>query len=137
MKKIYMLAISFALALVLSVQAAVKSTDDMSKMSLTQLQSYLSTLSTEDFNQAMVNIIATNDSRFIQMAIIAAQNVINAKPVAARPAALESLLAACPALTGTVGPNGNILLTTAVSPLKTGKIGSEVPTASKAASTTP
>ena len=137
MKKIYVLAISLALALVLSVQAAVKSTDEMSKMSISQLQTYLGTLSEEDFNQAMVNIVATNNARFIRVAIIAAQNVINAKPAAQRQAALESLLAAVPGLAGTVGANGNILLTTATSPLNTSKIGADVPTASKAASTAP
>jgi hypothetical protein len=137
MKKIYALAIGVTLALVLSVQAAVKSTDEMSKMSVSQLQTYLSTLTQEDFNQAMLNIIATNDARFIRVAIAAAQNTINAKPVADRAATLQSLLAAVPELTGSVGAGGKVLLTTSTSPLKTSKIGAQVPTASKAASTTP
>jgi hypothetical protein len=137
MKKIYAMAIGLSLALVLSVQAAVKSTDEMSKMSVNQLQTYLSTLSGEDFNQAMANIIATNNARFIRVAIAAAQNAINAKPVADRAGALQSLLAAVPELAGSVGAGNKVLLTMSTSPLKTSKIGAQVPTASKAASTTP
>jgi len=137
MKKIYVLAICLALALVMSVRAEVKSTAEMSAMSISQLQAYLGTLSQADFNQAMVNIVATNNARFIRVAIVAARGVINSKPAAQRQAALESLLAAVPGLAGTVGANGNILLTTATSPLKTDKIGADVPTASKAASTNP
>lgn len=137
MKKFYAIALGLFLALALSVQAAIKSTEEMSKMSVSQLQTYLGTLSEEDFNQAMVNIIATNDARFIRVAIAAAQNAINAKPVADRAGALQSLLAAVPELAGSVGAGNKVLLTISASPLKTSKIGAQVPTASKAASSTP
>lgn len=134
MKKMLSLGFSLFLVFALSLQAAIKSTDEMSKMSVSQLQAYLSTLSEEDFNQAMINIVATNDALFIRKAIVAAQNMINSKPVAQRQPALDSLLAACPVLAGAMSPTGRAMLSLANNSLKTNKIGTETPTASKAAS---
>lgn len=138
MKTVYMLAISLALTLVLNVQAEVKSTDEMSKMSIDQLQAYFETLPQAEFNQAIANIVATNNARFIRVAIIAAQQAINAKPAAQRQAALESLLATVPRLDGAIGTNENVILSVATTrPPQTSRIGANVPTASKAAAAAP
>lgn len=134
MKKIFVLSISMFVIFAMSTQAALKSTDEMSKMSLTNLQAYFSSLSTTDVVQAITNCVATNNSRFIRVVLIAAQNTINAKPAAERQALLDAVLAANPGLTGTLGAGDRVILTVATNILKTDKIGSETPTASKVAS---
>jgi len=133
MKKIVSISCSLFLVFALSLQAAVKSTDEMSQMSVSQLQAYLSTLSQEDFNQAIVNIVATNNALFIRKAIVAAQNVINSKSAEQRQPAMNSLLAACPVLAGVMSVRGKAMLSLSTNSLKTNKIGTETPTASKAA----
>ncbi|NMA20066.1 MAG: hypothetical protein GX927_05760 [Lentisphaerae bacterium] len=137
MKTVYMLAISLALTLVLSVQADLKTPDEMSKMNIKQLHAYFKTLNQNEFNTAMKSIVDTGNARLIRVGIAAAQKTINEKPVSDRQAALNSLLAAVPGLTGTVGADGNVLLAKSDATPKTSKIGADVPTVSAAAATTP
>jgi hypothetical protein len=137
-----MLAISLALTLVLSVQAAPTptgptDTGTMSKMNIKQLHTYFKTLNQNEFNTAMKSIVDTGNARLIRVGIAAAQKTINEKPVSDRQAALNSLLAAVPGLTGTVGADGNVLLAKSDATPKTSKIGADVPTVSAAAATTP
>lgn len=141
MKKVYVLAVSLALTLVMGARAQLvptgpDDTDTMAKMSIVELQGYFGGLEQNDFNLAMQNILATNNARFIRVAIAAAQKAINAKPKEDRVDALNSLLTANKGqLIGTIGANGNALLGKATDTPRKTKIGVDVPITSKLAAT--
>ena len=122
MKTVYMLAISLALTLVLSVQADLKTPDEMSKMNIKQLHAYFKTLNQNEFNTAMKSIVDTGNARLIRVGIAAAQKTINETSFRSSSGS-EQPPGGSSSLTGTVGADGNVLLAKSDATPKTSKIG--------------
>jgi hypothetical protein len=134
MKQLFLLALSVFLFSGLGLRAqALRSNTELAKLDLAQLQAYLAELDEADFNQAIASAVASNEPRFIKFMLIAAQNILNAKPAAERQKAVQSLVAAVPLLNGMLLSNGKTQLVLQPGKMKSGRIGAELQTASKAA----